>query len=159
MTRRHDMRGRAIGAGRHVRLYEWFLASEAWQSLDSVARSLYIEVARRYRGPDSNNGKIPYSVREAAMLLRVGKTTANKAFLMLIDRGFIVLKQDSGFNRKGRVAREWLLTEFADDTRARSTPTKEFMRWRPGISFNSAPTGTDSAPAGTEMYPVRDAAA
>ena len=66
--------------GRHVRLMEYMLASAAWQSLDTVARALYVEMARRYRGPNSNNGKIPYSVREAAVALHVSRSTSNRGF-------------------------------------------------------------------------------
>ena len=108
------------------------LTSEAWQSLDTVARALYIELSRRYRGPNSNNGKIPYSVREAATALNVSRNTANRAFHHLEERGFIVANKPSGFNVKGRVSTEWLLTEFPDDTRAGvNIASKAFMRWKP----------------------------
>jgi DNA-binding GntR family transcriptional regulator len=106
------------------------LASVAWQSLDPVARALYIEISRRYRGLNSNNGKIPYSVREAAAALNVGRNTANRAFHHLEERGFIVAKKRSGFNVKGRTSTEWLLTEFPDDTQTRpNIATKDFMSW------------------------------
>ena len=158
-NRRHYHKVKGRGGGRYVRLDEYLLASAAWRSLDCVDRMLYVEIARRYRGPNSNNGKIPYSVREAAAALGVGKSTANRAFDRLIDRGFIVMTTDSGFNVKGRVSREWLLTEYADDTKAHSTPSKLFMRWQPGNPFHGATTGTDSATSGTEMYLERDTAA
>jgi hypothetical protein len=48
---------------RYVSLRYWMLQSPAWQSLPGGARALYIEMAQRYNG--SNNGRIPYSVREA----------------------------------------------------------------------------------------------
>ena len=51
-------------AARHIRLYHWLLRSEAWQSLSANARAIYIEMATRYNG--SNNGQIPFSVRDAA---------------------------------------------------------------------------------------------
>jgi hypothetical protein len=37
----------------------------AWQSLDGNTRSVYVEIAQRYAGAGSNNGRIPYSIREA----------------------------------------------------------------------------------------------
>jgi hypothetical protein len=118
--------------GHFVSLREYMLATPAWQSLDCVARSLYIEIARRYRGPNSNNGKIPYSVREASISLHISKDTASRAMLDLQDRGFIRIAKDSGFNIKGRVSREWLLTEFSDDRAGKHVPpTKEFMCWQP----------------------------
>jgi DNA-binding transcriptional MocR family regulator len=121
---------------------EYMLASEAWQSLDCTSRALYIELARRYRGPGSNNGKIGYSVREAATALSVGRSTAQRCFEKLTDRGFLKIGKRSGFSMKGRVSTEWLLTEFADDTSGVSGPafaSKEFMRWTPGNSFHSPP--------------------
>src|SRR5260370_7703965 len=76
--------------GRHVRIMEFMLASGAWQSLDPVARALYVEMARRYRGPNSNNAKIPYSVREAAVALKVSRNTSNRPFHHLEKRAFIL---------------------------------------------------------------------
>jgi DNA-binding transcriptional regulator YhcF (GntR family) len=135
-NRRLYHRERSDQKGRYVRLMEYMLASAAWQSLDSVARSLYVEIVRRYRGPNSNNGKIPYSVREAATALNVGRSTANRAFHHLIERGFIVVNKRSGFSMKGRVSTEWLLTEFPDDTQAGvgQIATKDFMKWTTAIS-------------------------
>jgi Fic family protein len=78
---------------RYIRLLEFMLDSKAWQSLDPVARALYVELTRRYRGPNSNNGKIPYSVREAAIALNVSRNTAARAFQHLTERGFTVAKK------------------------------------------------------------------
>src|ERR1700732_887070 len=99
-------RNRDAPKGRYVTLREYMLATPAWQSLDCVARCLYVEIARRYRGPDSNNGKIPYSVREAATALGISKDTANRALLDLLDREFLKVTKYSGFNLKGRASRE-----------------------------------------------------
>lgn len=137
-------------AGPYVMLREYMLASLAWQSLDCNSRCLYIELARRYRGPDSNNGKLPFGVREAAAALHVGKTTASDSFEALIDRGFIKVAKASGFNMKGgRAATEWLLTEFKDDTKAGSMATKEYMRWEPVKQFHGPRSGTLSPATGT----------
>jgi len=116
--------------GRYVALREWMLSSAAWQSLDGNCRALYIELARRYRGPNSNNGKIPFSVREAAEDLHIGRSTAQRCFRTLIETGFLRIGRRSGFNLKGRAATEWLLTEFPDDTTGISVvATKDFMKW------------------------------
>src|SRR6266566_9740536 len=88
--------------GRFVKLPEWLLACPAWQSLDGNGRALYIELARRYRGPNSNNGKIPYSTREAAKALHIGRSTAQRCFDKLLDRGFTKIGKRSGFSMKGR---------------------------------------------------------
>lgn len=128
---------------RHIRLHEWLMASEAWRSLDCVARCLYIEVARRYRGDGTNNGSIPLSVREAAKLLHIGRNTANVAFHNLMDRGFLREGKRSGFNVKNRVSTEWVLTEFADDRRPGLMPTKDFMRWTSTKESTVPPQGHD----------------
>src|SRR4051794_24909515 len=75
---------------RHVRLYHSLLKSKAWKSLDAVARALYVEIAMRYGGPGSNNGRIPYSIREGATALKIGKSKAATALQVLQNRGFIV---------------------------------------------------------------------
>jgi DNA-binding transcriptional MocR family regulator len=146
--------------GRHVRLMEFMLASEAWQSLDPVARALYIEISRRYRGPNSNNGKIPYSVREAATALNVHRNTANRAFHHLEERGFVVAKKRSGFNVKGRRATEWLLTEFPDDTQTGTNiATKNFMSWTPPIPIRSPTRETQNSfhsPTKETLSPARE---
>jgi hypothetical protein len=138
--------------GPYVRLPEWLLSCEAWQSLDGNSKALYVELARRYRGPNTNNGKIAYSIREAGAALHVGKNVANRCFVALLDRGFIKVSKNSGFNVKGRMAREWLLTEFPDDTMGvANAATKEFMRWEPpphaGVRISSRVRSSHPAPA------------
>jgi DNA-binding transcriptional MocR family regulator len=153
-------RSRSDHQGRHVRLMEFMLASEAWRSLDPVARTLYVEISRRYRGPNSNNGKIPYSVREAAAALNVSRNTANRGFHHLAERGFIVAKIPSGFNVKGRTSTEWLLSEFPDDTRADTNiATKDFMSWRPQAPIHSPTRATRKSfhsPTNETDSPIRE---
>jgi hypothetical protein len=115
-------------AARHVRLYHWLLRSEAWQSLSANARALYIEMAARYNG--SNNGRIPFSVRDAAKRVHIGKNAALAAFTALQQRGFIIVTKRSAFSVKTKSATEWRLTEFSSDT-DHSFATKDFMRWSP----------------------------
>jgi len=124
---------------RHVRLYHSMLRSKAWKSLDAVARALYIEISMRYGGPGSNNGRIPYSVREGAKALRIGKTKAAEALQMLQDRGFIQIMTRGGFNRKDRHATEWLLTEYGNDVTS-DLPTHAYERWDPPEVCNSVST-------------------
>jgi hypothetical protein len=153
--------------GRYVRLLEHMLACPAWQSLDCNSRCLYIELARRYRGPNSNNGRIPYSVREAATALAISRATAQRCFVKLIDRGIVKIGKRSGFSMKGRVATEWLLTEFPDDTTASTgIASKDFMKWTPDSltteplnSFHSLTRVTDSLTTEPGVALRRDCAA
>jgi hypothetical protein len=57
---------------------------------------------------------------------------------------------------KGRVATEWLLTEFPDDTQTSLTETsKDFMRW-PENSSNSPTSDTNSPMSEPPMALRRD---
>jgi DNA-binding transcriptional MocR family regulator len=100
----------------------------AWRTLSTVARCAYIELASRYAGPSSNNGRIPYSLREMAKALNVSKATAMRALKELQERGFIVETKRGAFSLKVRHATEWLLTEFGDD-RNGDLARKDFARW------------------------------
>lgn len=134
---------------RHVRLYHAMLRSEAWKSLDANAKALYVEISARYAGLGSNNGRIPFSVREAARALKVGKTTAATAFDHLQERGFIAPETKGAFSRKVRHATEWRLTEFASDVSS-DWPTKDYQRWRPQNTVpEHGPTVPRAGPLGT----------
>jgi DNA-binding transcriptional regulator YhcF (GntR family) len=128
------------------------MQTEAWRSMDATARAIYIEIAARYAGPGSNNGRIPYSVREAAVSLRIGKSTAGRALKRLQERGFIVPMTKGAFSLKLKHATEWRLTEFPCDI-THALPTKEFARWSAETQKTipaAGPTGTCGA---IERYP------
>ena len=93
-------------------------------------------MAKRYAGAGSNNGRLPYSVREAATELQIGKSTAARALRHLEERGFIVAITRGGFNCKIRHSTEWRLTEFPCDV-TRELATKDFARW--GKNQNTVP--------------------
>ena len=120
------------------------MATDAWRSLDATARAIYVEMASRYGGTGSNNGRLPYAVREAAVSLRIGKTTAARALKELQDRGFIVPTTKGAFSLKRRHATEWRLTEFPCDV-THALPTKEFSRWSPEMQ-NAVPPQTSKVP-------------
>jgi len=125
MSRRSKSKGKEA---RHVRLYHSLLRSEAWQSLSANARAIYIEMAARYNG--SNNGYIPFSFRDAAKPVHIGKNAAGAALTELQQRGFITITKRSAFSVKTKRATEWRLTEFSSDI-DHSFATKDFMRWSP----------------------------
>lgn len=130
---------------RHVRLYHWFLNSRAWLSLNCVERSIYLEIESRYAGVGSNNGRIGYSVREAATNLHIGKSTAGRALETLQERGFIVAMKRGAFSLKIRNSTEWLLTMHASDlTATYSQPIRSFMSWPE--KQNTVPNRTSTVP-------------
>jgi hypothetical protein len=129
-TKKPNRTGRSVKVERHVRLYHWMINTPAWLSLDCVARALYIEVAARYAGTGSNNGRIGFSVRDAATRLRIGKSSAQRAFAQLQHRGFLVAGQRGSFGFKIRHSTTWRLTEHPSDVDG-GWATKEFARWDP----------------------------
>jgi DNA-binding transcriptional MocR family regulator len=110
--------------------------SAAWHDLNAVARAIYCEMAKRYAGDGSNNGRLPYSIREAAAELRISRTTASRALNSLEDHGFIVAITKGAFSLKKRHATEWRLTEFPCDV-THTVSTKDFMRWRPNTKIQN----------------------
>ncbi len=100
-------------AARYLRLFHWMMASPAWNSLSPIARAVYIQLAARYMG--SNNGRIPFSVREDVADLQVSKSTVHRSLLELVDRGFIVPLKRGAFSLKLKHATEWRLTEHTCD--------------------------------------------
>ncbi len=129
--------GRGGKAPRHVRLYNWMTDSPAWHDLNAVARAIYLEMAKRYAGTGSNNGRLPYSVREAAAELRISQATVCRELRSLQDHGFIVAITKGAFSLKKRHATEWRLTEFPCDV-THALPSKDFMRWQPSKIQNTA---------------------
>ncbi len=104
----------------------WLLRSAAWKSLSRGARCLLIEVWQRHNG--QNNGRISYSVREAAAALNVSKNTAAKWFSELEEKGFLRARQRGSFDYKLRHATVWIITAEPYGDEAAS---KDFMEWRP----------------------------
>lgn len=137
---KHKNKGRSKGEPRHVRLYHYLMRTDAWKELDCVARSAYVELASRYGGPGSNNGRIPYSLREMAEALKVSKMTAQRAMKRLQDHGFIVEEKHGAFSVKLRHASEWRLTEFVSDVTG-ELPTKDFTRWKKNTVSPENPYG------------------
>jgi len=122
-----DQRGRSRRDAKHVRLYEFELASDAFRSLSPAGRALLIEFRRRYNG---DHNRIHMSVRTAAKALASGKTTASRALCELLDRGLVRLCKKGRFTvRQGeRDASEYALT---NEPVGSEPASKDYMSWRP----------------------------
>jgi AraC-like DNA-binding protein len=126
-------RRKTVPEARHVRIYVSMMQTPAWRDLNPYARAAYVEMSSRYGGPDSNNGRIPYSGRDLAQNLNVSKPTALRAFKNLQDHGFIVLVKAGRYGRKRRYAPEWMLTEFgyqAEGQEREAPPTHAYRKWQ-----------------------------
>jgi hypothetical protein len=98
---------------RYFQLHYFMLKTDAWRALSAPARAIYIQIGFRYNG--GNNGRISYSVRDAASECLLAINTASRAFKELADLGFIEETRHGGLSRKTRVASEWRLTAFKCD--------------------------------------------
>ena len=128
MGNKVNKKGRNLNGESYVMFYRWFLDCPAWLSLNPVARSLYLEIKRRFHG--NNNGGISFSHRQAAKALNCSNKPVMKAFKDLEQRGFIKVTQKGAF--KGvPFATTWLLTELPKDHPIKSlVATKDFMSWK-----------------------------
>jgi DNA-binding transcriptional regulator YhcF (GntR family) len=101
-----------------------------WHSLSPRAVVAYLELARRFNG--TNNGTLHLSVRELARAWNWSTASAARAIEELVDKGFIEITCNSGFNLKDRKrqATEYRLTVlFCDLTR--QPASKTFTKWKP----------------------------
>jgi hypothetical protein len=114
------------GTGRHVQLAEWVMVLEAWATMPTGARALYIELRRRFNG--GNNGHIFLSHRDAAKALNMGRDTVSRYFKDLIERGFIVVTKGHFLGPEGiGQSTHYRLTEKAHKSKP---ATKNFMKWK-----------------------------
>ena len=118
---------------RYVQLHHYMLKSDAWKALSAPARAVYIQIGSRYNG--ANNGKLAFSVRDAASECALAKDTAARAFKELVDRGFIDAMRHGCLSKKTRIASEWRLTAFKCDLTG-TLKTCAFLR-RGGPEFSS----------------------
>jgi hypothetical protein len=113
------------------------LDSPAWRATSHGARSLYIDLRRRYNHNNHNNGRIYLSQRQAAQELRSHHNEIARWFRELQHYGFIVMTTPGylGVEGKGKAPR-WRLTELGY---MKEPPTHDFRRWD-GHKFKAAKT-------------------
>ena len=117
---------------RFVKFHEGVYTSNAWRSLDPVARSLLLEVWQRHNG--RNNGQIPLSAREARAALGVHPRKIKKALADLEERGFLVCHYRGAFNVKEPRASEWEITTEGCDGRP---PRALYRKWQANGETNA----------------------
>jgi hypothetical protein len=98
---------------RYFQLHHYMLKTEAWTALSAPARAVYVQIGYRYNG--ANNGRLSFSVRDAASECKLARDTASRALRELISLGFIEETRHGGLSRKTRIASEWRLTAFKCD--------------------------------------------
>ena len=79
-----------------VMLPNKMIDSKAWQELSCYARTVYIEIKRRYNG--KNDGNLSYTYREGIKIM--SKKRFTKALKELLNNGLIDIIRSGGlFNR------------------------------------------------------------
>jgi hypothetical protein len=111
----------------HARIYSAWLELPAWRELSLAARCLLVEMIAWYR--PGENGRLEWSVRRVAEVLRVSKSTASVALIELETIGWIEVTRAGSFSRKGRASR-YALAMYANDVTGEPA-THTFERWRP----------------------------
>lgn len=134
-------RSKPAGGAKHwVQVEHYLMDTPAWRALSANAKVIYFEVKRRYNG--KNNGLISFSSREAGEALNASHQTGSRALNELQENGFLEVTEDSTFNRKVKLAREYRITEKRDDRPGlEAPPTKEFLQWRPPANSNVSSIG------------------
>ena len=127
---------------RTVRFEYWEIESPAFKALSADATRVYLHMRHRYNG--SNNGRIPYSHRDAAKDLHAGGgwRRGSNALAELQHFGFTKCRQrgEPGAPTADalRPASEWQVTVY--EYRGHP-PSKDFLRWA-GAPFDPPYKGT-----------------
>ena len=148
MPKQRKRKGNATGRnekdGQYLPIPYVMARSVAFRSLSGPALKVWVELRTRYNG--HNNGLVSLSLREAAHLLGMSQTTAQRALLELADKGFIKLRTRGSF--PGRKAAEFILTDKAYQGHP---PSRDWQSWRPK-NKSSVPRRAAKGVSGSSQY-------
>lgn len=105
--RRHNAKGRTVSEEQYIKLPYSMTRSSAWRGLSGTAIKVLIELKCRFNG--YNNGDLSLSMDEAARLLGMSKSTAQRAFGELVDKGFLIVSRKGQWY--GRLATTYIATD------------------------------------------------
>lgn len=135
--------------GQYVPLPYSFLKSPAWRSLSGPAAKIWLELHTRFHG--GNNGSLTLSLNEACSLLGLGKSTAQRAFQELEQKGFLVLMRPGSWYQ--RQAHEWrLTTKPMQQVSGKQLATNDWHKWAPGKTDH----GPEADPSPSSVVPFGD---
>lgn len=112
---------------RHVRLYGHELNCPAYRALSTDARALLIELRWLYVG---QKNEVFLSIRDMMQQLNAGQKRAQKARDELLEKGWIAVIEQGGFNRKTRHATVYCLLNEPLDPQGKGKAPKDYMRWK-----------------------------
>jgi len=132
--------------GQYAPLPYPMLRSDAWRSLSGPAVKVLLELHTRFNG--GNNGQLHLSMNEASNLLGIGKSSVQRAFRELEEKGFLALtRQGSWYHRKASEYR--LTTKSMHYARGKEAPTHDWRSWR----APKTKRGPETGPSGSRMVP------
>lgn len=135
-----NQKGRSKSRGQFFALSHSMAKSEAFKSLSGPAVKILIELMTRHNG--QNNGDLSVSNGEAARLLHMSKTTANKAMHELREKGFI--KQITPGERLGRKAATYAVTFEFQQIPKHYAATHDYRKWSPKTKKENLNAGINS---------------
>lgn len=98
---------------RFLLLHFWELESPAFEALSADAVRVYLSIRKRLDFDAGNNGSVPFSHRDAAVVLHAGGwRRGSNALAELQHFGFIKLRNGGEPGPNIRLAAEWQLTAF-----------------------------------------------
>ncbi len=142
--RKMNAKGRNEGGGQYLPIFYRMARTQAFRSLTGTTLKVWIELRTRFNG--HNNGRVSLSLREAAALLGMSQTTAQRALIELEEKGFI--KRRTRGSWYGRKAAEFILTDQAYNGHL---ATKDWELWRPK-NKSSVPRRTANRRSGSSEY-------
>jgi hypothetical protein len=146
-----NKKGRSRGGGRFVQLHHYVMESEAWRSLTTQDRAVYIEILALYDG--KNNGYIALGARAAGERANVNKDTAAACLKRLTARGFIECAVPGGYGTKQNRATEWRLTHQSCN-RTNQPGSRAFLRWRPDLEASPLKPDRASPETGQQVAEI-----
>jgi hypothetical protein len=126
MTRRKPSKPPRRERGQfYIAIQFWEMESSAFRALSADATLVYLFMRKKLDFDCLNNGRVPFSLREAQETLHSGWHRAANALAELMHFGFI----KPGKSERSitiRAASTWTLTAFPC---GRNEPPKDFMQW------------------------------
>lgn len=142
--RKTNATGRNEGDGQYLPISYKMAQSKAFRSLTGSTLKVWIELRARYNG--SNNGRVSLSLRDAASLLGMSQTTAQRAYSELELKGLIKRRKRGSWY--GRKAAEYILTDQKYDGQP---ATRDWQNWHPK-NKPSVPRRTAKRVSGSSEY-------
>lgn len=143
--------------GKHAGGDPYFIAphsmiqSKAFRALSPYAVKVWMEIRCRYNG--GNNGEIKLSLDEAADLLGIAKSTCQRAFVDLVEKGFLI-KMTQG-RWYGRAAAQWQITD--KPMKGEHVASHLWRKWQPPVNGHEAPApGGDKSLTGVGLKEEED---